>query len=91
MKYFDFESIEKIHSDVWGLMSKLGRGELLCFINDLSNYDVLDVNLKYLKCLNKFRMKHSKGSNKIHNEDKNYCDKDKRIFNHQEKLSKSWV
>ena len=45
--------------------------------------------LKYLKGSKKFKTKYLKGSNKIHNEDKYHCDKDKRIFNHGENLPKS--
>ena len=63
----------KIHSDVWGLMSKLGCGELLCFINDLSKYYLLNINLKYLKGSKKFSMKL-----------RIIVTKDKRFFNHEE-------
>jgi hypothetical protein len=68
----------------WDPMNNPGRGELLCFINDLSKYDLLDINLKYLKGWKKFKIKYLKRSNKIHNEDKNHYDKDRRIFNHGE-------
>ena len=48
-----------------GPMNKPERGDLLYFNNNLSKYDLFDINLKYLK-----------GSKEIHNEDKNQCDKD---------------